>query len=498
MRRNPGFEPSVWSVLNSVLTDQWAVIGGNEHLHLRVSYPLVMRTTGLGRIEGGELVLVPPARSDEVLAGVRDLCKTGISGIVLFGVGRDPLDQDSIECAAPVIVVAASTELEVTRERINRYIVRRRRELFALEQQLHRALIDAAIAGIGMPELLQRAAEVTGGLVVLDRGGELLLAPNDAERPTNEELVRARQALHRDSQGRASYAGPPRMLSLEVAGGGERKGLVAAFRLRDERQEEDEAVMAALASAISIVLTRAPVVAIPPLEEVLARRAGSRFSDSFDPEARWAALALAVGDVLPETLQRVASTETEGRGTRYVLAVSGQAFVVLTPDVSMFSWDWFLATLAARTRVPVSQAGLGRPYPGLDGAARSAREAISALEHAGGSVMPYQDVELTVLLLSLSNGEEFARARLGPLLDGSPAQRELLETLRVYLASGKNAKEAARRLAVHRNTLLYRLRRAQELLHLEWEDADAVFALDLALRLNSLPGTVMGAGGDIG
>jgi PucR C-terminal helix-turn-helix domain/GGDEF-like domain len=498
MRRNPGFEPSVWSVLNSVLPDQWAVVGGNEHLHLRVSYPLIMRTTGLGRIEGGELVLVPPTRAREVLAGAADLCETGISGIVLFGVEKGELDPESIDCAAPVVAVAGSTELEVTRERINRYIVRRRRELFALEQQLHRTLIDSAIAGIGMAELLQRAAEVTGGLIVLDRGGEILLAPNDAVQPTAEDLARARRALDRDSQGRASNPGPPRMLSLEVAGGGERKGLVAGFRLRDDRQEEDEAVMAALASAISIVLTRAPVVAIPPLEEVLARRAGSRFSDSFDPEARWAALALPAGDVLPETLQRVASTETEGRGTRYVLAVSGQAFVVLTPDVAMFSWDWFLAALASRTRVPVSQAGLGRPYPGLEGAARSAREAVSALDHARGSIMPYEEVEVTVLLLSLANGEEFMRVRLGPLLDGSPAQRELLETLRVYLATGKNAKEAARRLAVHRNTLLYRLRRAQELLGLDWDDADGVFALDLALRLNSLPSPAIGAAGDTG
>ena len=256
--------------------------------------------------------------------------------------------------------------------------------------------------------------------------------------------------------------------------------------------------MAALASAVSIVLTRAPVVAIPPLVEVLARRAGSRFSDSFDPDARWAALALPVDDVLPETLQRVAATETEGRGTRYVLAVSGRALVVLTPDVAMFSWDWFLAALASRTRVPVSGAGLGRAYPGLDGAARSAREAVSALDHADGTIMPFEDVEVTVLLLSLANGDEFMRVRLGPLVDGSPAQRELLETLRVYLATGKNAKEAARRLAVHRNTLLYRLRRAQELLRLDWEDADAVFALDLALRLHSLPKPRISASGDTG
>jgi sugar diacid utilization regulator len=256
--------------------------------------------------------------------------------------------------------------------------------------------------------------------------------------------------------------------------------------------------MAALASAVSIVLTRTPVVAIPSLDEVLARRAGARFSDSFEPDARWAALALPIEDVLPESLQRVASTEADGRGTRYVLTESGRAFVVLTPDLATFSWDSFLSALAARTRVPVARAGLGRAYPGPEGAARSAREAVSALEHAIEPITHYGDVEVTVLLLSLVDDDEFMRVRLGPLIDGSPAQRELLETLRVYLATGKNAKEAARRLAVHRNTLLYRLRRAQELLGLDWEDADAVFALELALRLHALPKASLSSAGDNG
>ena len=498
MRRNPGFEPSVRSVLNSVMPDQWTAIGGREHLHLRVSYPLVMRTTGLGRIEGGELVLVPAARAGEVLAGARELCASGIAGVVLFGVEPEILDHGPIECAAPIVAVGESTELQVTRERINRYIVRRRRELFALEQRLHRGLVDAAIAGIGMADLLQRAADEAGGLVILDRGGEILAAPNSVALPSEAELSLARQALDRGSDGRISLAGPPRILSLEVAGGGERKGLVAAFGLRDDRQEEDEAVMAALASAVSIVLTRAPAVAIPSLEEVLTSRGNTRSAALSDTEDGWVALALPIEEILPETLQRVASTEADGRGTRYVLAESSQAFVVLTPHAAAVSWDAFLAALAARTRVPVSRAGVGRPYRGLEGAARSAREAVSALDHANAGVTHYRDVEVPVLLRSLVDGDNLMRVRLGPLIDGSPSQRELLETLRVYLATGKNAKEAARRLAVHRNTLLYRLRRAQDLLGLDWEDADAVFALDLALRLHALPRAPLSSGGDIG
>jgi hypothetical protein len=373
MRRYPGFEPSVWSVLNAVLPDDWTAIGGRQHLNLRVSYPLIMRTTGLGRIEGGELVLVPGARAPEVLAGAQDLCNTGISGIVLFGVDPREIGETTRAYAAPVVAVPDSADLQLTRERINRYIVRRRRELFALEQRLHRELVDAAIAGTDLADLMQRAADETASLVWLDRGGEVMLAPSDSARPPASELLRARRALDRGNEGRSFFAGPPRMLALEVAGGGERKGLVAAFGLRDDHQEEDEAVIAALASAVSIVLTRAPVIAIPSLEEVLARRAGSRLVDSFSSEARWHALALPLEDVLPETLQRVVSSEADGRGIRYLLAEFEGAFVVLTPEVGKFSWESFLAALSARTRAPVARAGTGRPYPGLTGAARSAR-----------------------------------------------------------------------------------------------------------------------------
>ena len=498
MRQNPGFEPSVRSVLNSVLPDQWTSLAGGDHLHLRVSYPLIMRTTGLGRIEGGELVLVPAARTDDVLAGARDLCRTGISGIVLFGLDPEAVGRELSDCSAPVVAVGESVELQSTRERINRYIVRRRRELFALEQHLHRELVDAAIAGVSLTDLLNRASRETGAVVLLDRGGEIYSAPVDANQLAPDDVARARRALDRESSGRVSFDGPPRMLSLEVSGGGERKGLVAAFGLSDDRPEEDEAVMGALAAAASIVLTRSPQVSIPSLDDVLARRAGSRLSDPNDAQAIWTALALPNENVLPETLQRVTSTETSGRGTQFMLGELRQAYVVVASGTAAYRWDSILAAMGARSRGPVPAVGVGRSYPGLDGAARSAREAVSALDHAIGPVTHYGDVEVSVLLLSLNGGPEFARTRLGPLMDGSPVQRELLETLRVYLATGKNAKEAARRLAVHRNTLLYRLRRAQEQLRLDWEDADAVFALDLALRLLALPAAPKGSDGDSG
>ena len=58
---------------------------------------------------------------------------------------------------------------------------------------------------------------------------------------------------------------------------------------------------------------------------------------------------------------------------------------------------------------------------------------------------------------------------------------DLIRTLRVYFAAGANASEAADRLFLHRNSLLYRLERAQKLTGLDLKDPEARLALQLGL-----------------
>lgn len=58
---------------------------------------------------------------------------------------------------------------------------------------------------------------------------------------------------------------------------------------------------------------------------------------------------------------------------------------------------------------------------------------------------------------------------------------DLVRTLRVYFAVGANASEAADRLFLHRNSLLYRLARVRELTGLDLKDPRAGLALQLGL-----------------
>ncbi len=60
----------------------------------------------------------------------------------------------------------------------------------------------------------------------------------------------------------------------------------------------------------------------------------------------------------------------------------------------------------------------------------------------------------------------------------------LLKTLEAYLSTNGSPTDAALRLHLHRNTVLYRLSRIQEILGLDLRDPDVRLSLHLALKIS--------------
>ncbi len=88
------------------------------------------------------------------------------------------------------------------------------------------------------------------------------------------------------------------------------------------------------------------------------------------------------------------------------------------------------------------------------------------------------------LLEELAHSEDLApfHALVEPLREYDRKRRgDLVRTLRVYFDSGSNASEAADRLFLHRNSMLYRLARIEELIGLDLKDPRARLALELGL-----------------
>jgi DNA-binding PucR family transcriptional regulator len=137
---------------------------------------------------------------------------------------------------------------------------------------------------------------------------------------------------------------------------------------------------------------------------------------------------------------------------------------------------------------------VGTPGRGLAGFRRSHREALAVsdlVQSVGlpGPVVAYEDVDLLSLLLhDRGRADEFVQRELGPLAASTEQARELRRTLLVYLEEESSPHTAALRLHVARNTVSYRVHRAEELMRRSVSDRRQ--QLQAALLMASvLPGT---------
>ncbi|MGW1810697.1 PucR family transcriptional regulator [Streptomyces sp. NPDC002078] len=158
----------------------------------------------------------------------------------------------------------------------------------------------------------------------------------------------------------------------------------------------------------------------------------------------------------------------------------GAARTLVIPAHDNHVWAWFAVSgktdedhvrhLRSSLPEPAGvRAALGPPAPGPHGMRRSHLGALQAqrmASHASGSwLCDYHDIRLAALVTAdPEHARWFLQEVLGPLASEGARLRELRETLRVYLAEERSPRAAAERLHVARNTVTYRVKRAEELL----------------------------------
>ncbi|MFJ6789410.1 PucR family transcriptional regulator [Streptomyces angustmyceticus] len=177
-------------------------------------------------------------------------------------------------------------------------------------------------------------------------------------------------------------------------------------------------------------------------------------------------------DPLPaaERLQHTATALARAVGTGPPLMI---------PAAGTIAWLWLhvpddLTGLPDRARsrtdrAPGVRVALGPPAHGTAGMRRShygAREAQRVARLAPGDwLTDYREARLVALATTdPEHARWFVHDLLGPLASDGARLRELRETLRVYLAEERSLRAAAGALHVARNTVTYRVKRAEELL----------------------------------
>ena len=80
----------------------------------------------------------------------------------------------------------------------------------------------------------------------------------------------------------------------------------------------------------------------------------------------------------------------------------------------------------------------------------------------------------------------FYRETLGELTENTPQNSEFIATLEAFFEEHGNLTRTAKRLHIHRNTLLYRMDRIREISGLDLDNPETRLAVHLALRIRRI------------
>lgn len=136
--------------------------------------------------------------------------------------------------------------------------------------------------------------------------------------------------------------------------------------------------------------------------------------------------------------------------------------------------------------------GIGDKFSGLKELKRSTKEAKYALQllracNRKNTIRFYNEIGVYQLFFGMKDNMDLKRMLqdiLGSLIDYDRENgTSFVDTLEVYLDHNKNIGLSAEQLFIHRNTLKYRVNKAQTILAVNLEDANICFNLRLAFKI---------------
>jgi sugar diacid utilization regulator len=492
-----------------------------------------------------ELVAAPDCR--RLLAGLAERGVAVVLARLQPGVEPDfgPLMRAADRAGLPLVRLAPEADYHCVGRLVAVKAIADTAHVLEYGVRVHRALGEVFASGSGLPALARSMATLSGGSVlIMDEDGELLARAERNRAASEAEWQELGETVHREAgpEQRGSARAPadsapghshPGARDLVApAPWGERLHLVtASVRVAGEPYGTIAVVEPvlppgehALAQHRVIVEQGAPFVASEILRqrsvtEAQERSRGDfldtlvhgRFTDAHELQARsrhyrFTAEAAHAVFVVPvagagaraRSLPRAVGALRTGTG--FTMAeLMGPLLVVVAefPDAAdkgasrRFAGQ--LHRLVAARVGGTAQVAYGRVAQGAAGVAAGYREARIALELSGRVLVPevcgYEELRVFAAVEAAAGsapGQEFAREVLEPLRRADGQRGNLEEVVLAYIAESGNLNAAARRLQVHRNTMLYKLERASRALQMDIRSAETQFTVWLAHRIETL------------
>lgn len=350
-------------------------------------------------------------------------------------------------------------------------------------EQIHRALTRVATRDSTLDDLARELSQLIGRSVVFEDRAQKLLASFGDHSSAPDHRFTCPIRIGTEIVGNVGIiegAEPLNELDHRAA---EHAALVAAIHIAHQRELTTTEARLGYASFLSLLDAEPGGV---PLADERVRLLG------FDSTERYRVGIVSIPDALPLDREGLERRDRVAQRVRETLRKAGREQLVtvslnlvpflLPPTLQLDTIDRALddATLSIV---------IGRAHAGVDGARASYREALSLLTYRDRPrTATYDDL----LVPRVITGDPSARETfLDDLFEPLRARKngaELAAALLTLARHGFRFRQAADSLAIHPNTLRYRLDRVSEALAIDLSDADVQFRIQLAARLLDIEG----------
>ena len=535
---------TVKDVWRGALPADTDLLGGGAGLERRVEWATALRTRppAFESVKGGEMAFVP-TKSIRLLDERLDLTQVMQSfadkgGVAVAVVGEVPASSIALADALlmPLLRLPSSTHVSEVQQSVVRFILEQRTLLHERQQELHTQLTELALAGAGMPAIVDRLADITGKAVAWqDLDGTVRHASEGARA---EAVLQALQAdsvsVRRWAESVSVLASDPPVHEVKLGGSGLARlvspvpvrdgigGLISVIAPETELDQVARLAVARAASACAIELDRERAVR-RARDELEGELVEALLAGTYSSEEAMRERAERLGfDIDGTTAVLVARAEVPGgdsgrvrhqllrgghgwlqrRATGALCTVRGGALAAVVPlpadgdaaTLQRLATDLRMECAGSVGSDQVS-VGVGRSKPGIGGVRASYREADQALTmgirlFGGGRVVGFSDLGLYRLLYALQGHpelREFFDDQVRALLDyDRRTGAGLMRTLDAFFRCHGSPTEMAALLHLHRNTVLYRLRRIEEIGRLRLADPETRLNLHLCLRVREV------------
>lgn len=534
---SPISSASVRNILSLLIPRDAQLVAGGEGLDRRVTWATRMRARlpAFERVRGGELALLALSqlhRLDETLPHlVTSLHKEGVAAIAIATSSVESLEKETLSLAdqlhLPLLLLPLTSPLEEIEREVITFIVSFRGENERRATEISHQLMQLSLHGAGLQGICERLAQICNKWVIVQDADQELrcqAAPSESETltlpsPLADEYL-LRKGLHRitvpiqirhEAVGYLSLIGKDTdfdylerlilgqvtpILALEFARERDRNEVESRYSaealmdvLQGNYQQNDE------------ILTRARLLgydlSVPQIVAIFEM-------GQFEPEYPASSFQAQWSKRIRDELQRIWPACWVSSEARRVLALipTNENIGVIESELEKTistRMDRVQARLQqsrlGNGNLPTFTAGIGRFANDVQQISQSYREAQQALEigrrlFGEGKIHYFARLGIYRLLFHLYGHQElpeFYQETLGPLTESdSRSNNALIETLECFFKCNGNLSETARTMHLHRNSLLYRLGRIEELLGRSLEDPELRLSLLIALKIRHM------------